>query len=130
MIENYRTGLLWNLFMQNPEIGPALTAVGFVPDNTPVNEPEAGVSLDITVTPNPVTDGVLTLNMHLNEAQLLSARLRDVKGKTVQKLFTATAFPSGEIRQSWPLNDLSSGLYFLEIVQTSGLVTTQKVIIH
>jgi len=29
MIENYRTGLIWNRFMKNPEIEPALTAIGF-----------------------------------------------------------------------------------------------------
>lgn len=32
MIENHRTGLLWKLFMANPEIGPALARIGFVPD--------------------------------------------------------------------------------------------------
>ena len=30
MIENYRTGLLWPLFMQNPEIAPMLAKIGFV----------------------------------------------------------------------------------------------------
>jgi hypothetical protein len=29
MIENHRTGLLWRLFMANPEIAPALDAIGF-----------------------------------------------------------------------------------------------------
>ncbi len=29
MIENYRTGLLWNLFMSNPEIQSGLTKLGF-----------------------------------------------------------------------------------------------------
>lgn len=29
MTENYRTGLLWNLFMQNPEIGQGLEKLGF-----------------------------------------------------------------------------------------------------
>jgi hypothetical protein len=29
MIENYRTGLVWKLFMSNPEIAPALEAIGF-----------------------------------------------------------------------------------------------------
>ena len=29
MIENHRTGLLWKLFMSNPEIDPALEAIGF-----------------------------------------------------------------------------------------------------
>lgn len=32
MIENYRTGLLWKLFMSNPEIGEALKKIGFVED--------------------------------------------------------------------------------------------------
>lgn len=32
MIENYRTGLLWRLFMSNPEIPPMLEKIGFIPD--------------------------------------------------------------------------------------------------
>lgn len=32
MIENHRTGLLWRRFMANPEIQPALDAIGFKPD--------------------------------------------------------------------------------------------------
>ncbi len=32
MIENYRTGLIWKNFMANPEIAPALKAIGFRPD--------------------------------------------------------------------------------------------------
>jgi exo beta-1,2-glucooligosaccharide sophorohydrolase (non-reducing end) len=32
MIENHRTGLLWKLFMSNPEIEPALAAIGFTRD--------------------------------------------------------------------------------------------------
>jgi hypothetical protein len=32
MIENQRTGLIWNLFMANPEIGTALEKIGFVAD--------------------------------------------------------------------------------------------------
>lgn len=32
MIENHRTGLLWKNFMANPEIAPALEAIGFRPD--------------------------------------------------------------------------------------------------
>jgi hypothetical protein len=32
MIENHRSGLLWDLFMANPEIAPALQNIGFAPD--------------------------------------------------------------------------------------------------
>jgi hypothetical protein len=34
MIENHRTGLVWEQFMKNPEIQPALDAIGFVKDET------------------------------------------------------------------------------------------------
>lgn len=33
MIENYRTGLVWKLFMSNPEIKPMLDRIGFKPDS-------------------------------------------------------------------------------------------------
>lgn len=32
MIENHRTGLIWELFMANPEVQSALEKIGFVPD--------------------------------------------------------------------------------------------------
>lgn len=35
MIENHRSGLLWEHFMANPEIGAALEKIGFVPDGKP-----------------------------------------------------------------------------------------------
>jgi hypothetical protein len=35
MIENHRTGLVWKNFMANPEIQPALDAIGFKPDTAP-----------------------------------------------------------------------------------------------
>ena len=34
MVENYRTGLLWKLFMSNPEIRPMLDRIGFVRDQS------------------------------------------------------------------------------------------------
>ena len=33
MVENYRTGLIWKMFMSNPEIKPMLDKIGFQPDN-------------------------------------------------------------------------------------------------
>lgn len=54
MIENYRSGLLWNLFMSNPEIIPALEEIGFVPDSTvAIHEPslpEANWNVYPTIT--------------------------------------------------------------------------------
>jgi hypothetical protein len=32
MVENHRTGLIWKMFMSNPEIQPMLDKIGFQPD--------------------------------------------------------------------------------------------------
>jgi hypothetical protein len=32
MVENYRSGLVWKMFMSNPEIQPMLDRIGFQPD--------------------------------------------------------------------------------------------------
>jgi len=32
MVENYRSGLVWKMFMSNPEIQPMLNKIGFQPD--------------------------------------------------------------------------------------------------
>ena len=34
MVENYRTGLVWKMFMSNPEIQPMLDKIGFHSDRT------------------------------------------------------------------------------------------------
>jgi len=39
MIENYRSGLLWSYFMANPEISPALNAIGFEEDPVSTDGP-------------------------------------------------------------------------------------------
>jgi exo beta-1,2-glucooligosaccharide sophorohydrolase (non-reducing end) len=36
MVENYRSGLIWKLFMSNPEIQPMLDKIGFQPDTNTV----------------------------------------------------------------------------------------------
>ncbi|MGA1867477.1 MAG: glucoamylase family protein [bacterium] len=38
MIENYRSGFIWDIFMQNKEITAAMEKVGFKPDNAPIPE--------------------------------------------------------------------------------------------
>jgi len=53
MIENYRTGLLWNAFMSNPEIAPALSSIGFEPDSTTVSNTRSVLAKALSVFPNP-----------------------------------------------------------------------------
>lgn len=58
MIENYRSGLLWNYFMQNEEIAVALDKIGFVEDSTTVAVPLLENKPEFTIMPNPVQSEV------------------------------------------------------------------------
>jgi hypothetical protein len=52
MIENSRSGLIWKQFMSNPEIQPALDAIGFVKDAS-----AGALSGEPTPTPQPSVSG-------------------------------------------------------------------------
>lgn len=56
MIENYRSGLLWNYFMASDEIKDGLSAIGFKDVLTDVSESD--VDQIIQIYPNPVRDKV------------------------------------------------------------------------
>lgn len=57
MIQNHRTELLWQKFMKNPEIKPALDAIGFVEDLTS-NTENTKIERSIKISPNPAIDEV------------------------------------------------------------------------
>lgn len=57
MIQNHRTELLWKKFMKNPEIKPALDAIGFVEDLTS-NTENTKIERSIKISPNPAIDEV------------------------------------------------------------------------
>jgi len=62
MIENHRTGLLWNLFMQNPEIAPALESIGFTED---LSTSASAFEFDAArskVYPNPANNWIIVDN--------------------------------------------------------------------
>lgn len=61
MIENYRSGLLWDAFMKNPEIAPALEAIGFVADPVAVhNDP---VQANLFIVYPTISDGQVYIQL-------------------------------------------------------------------
>lgn len=72
MIENYRTGLLWNFFMRNPEIEPTLLAIGFEPDSTTVSTRTPVLAKALNVFPNPSTG---TFNIELPAGMTVQAEV-------------------------------------------------------
>lgn len=62
MIENHRTGLLWNLFMSAPEIQNAIEEIGFEPDlSSSTVSTTFDPSLITHIQPNPATGNSIQL---------------------------------------------------------------------
>ncbi|MCC6462942.1 MAG: T9SS type A sorting domain-containing protein [Saprospiraceae bacterium] len=129
MLENHRTGLLWDLFMRDSAIRPALLACGFVPDNSVVDVAAAlPVGIDASVYPNPSQDGIFTLRLELEKPQVLSAVLTDQAGRRLRQVFAGRALPAGALEEKIDIGDLPQGVYFLQIKNIENQVLVKKVL--
>ena len=110
MIENHRTGLLWRLFMSNPEIKPALDAIGFVSDVTSVKNVENTEGSLFSISPNPSVDKMLVL-IDLQKSEVLNLEIADLTGRVVQTVFKDKNLPEGKTEISVETAGLASGFY-------------------
>lgn len=132
MMENYRSGLLWNLFMQNPEIQPALDAIGFVPDASGTRD------FDLTVKgftgqlwPNPLgRDQSFSLTLVLGRPQQLSAALWSVDGRLQRNLIDNKVFTTGTYQETFDRSGLPPGVYFLSVRNDQNQMISQKIILQ
>ena len=115
MIENHRSGLLWKNFMKNPEIEPALTALGFQKDVVSTTE-TLDNQYNINVFPNPIQDNILTLEMVFLEKANLSINVLDFSGKEVKKILKNQAVESGKWNSTFDVTDLLKGILFLQVI--------------
>jgi hypothetical protein len=134
MIENYRSSLLWNNFMKNPEIQPMLDAVGFVPD-TITNVIEEPGNPDnfrlIGAYPNPFNPSTKIMFV-LPLRQMVEITIYDTLGEKIRSLFNGE-LNSGVQSISWNArnnfnSEVSSGVYIYKIV-SGGKVLSGKVVL-
>ncbi len=137
MIENYRTGLLWKNFMQNPEIQTALDAIGFIKDNTTaLNTPlSKGVLTDsisddftLKIFPNPVQEQ-LTLEFDLIHNEAVSLDVVDITGRFIKNIFYKKFLPLGKNQITIDKTGLKSGFYIL-ILRGGNFEKKGKIIIN
>ena len=117
--------------MQNPEIQPALDAIGFVKDNTTaVKDPLSNISAELTlkIFPNPSAE-IFLIDIYLFKNDVLTLDVFDVNGRLVKNLFTKKAFLQGEQRISIEKTDLKSGFYRL-ILRGGNFEKNGKIIIY
>ncbi len=111
MIENYRTNLLWNLFMANPEIQPALDAIGFTEDLS-ATTPDATSELRWFLSPNPASEKVV-VEIFLPKTQTAALDLLNANGQRIKRIFENKNLEAGENRQEVAVDNLPTGTYFL-----------------
>jgi hypothetical protein len=122
MIENYRSGLLWNLFMSNEEIQPALDAIGFVPDSTVAVNDAGPSSLSWSVYPT-VNDGAFYVTLPEDAGQHhYEISIVNILGQTVYA--DHNLFPHNDF--NIPSNQ--SGLLWV-ILKEDAIVLGSKVIV-
>jgi len=120
MIENYRSGLLWEKFMANPEIQPALDAIGFVFDTEAVNENGWQNEDFLCCYPNPATD---VLNIRVSkEIQVQEINIFTAEGSMVK-----TIKPDSETIQV-DISSLQKSIYFIKI-KISGSTVIRRIVI-
>lgn len=124
MLENYRTELFWDLFNENPEIQPALDAIGFVADSAWITSLGDPLSEDWTVGPNPLGQEKAIIISGPEKYKTLSVVLFDLQGRKVSQ---ESILPSnaGEWQISFP--EMSAGTYYLGI-SSEGQKTHSQII--
>ena len=113
MIENYRSGFLWDLFMANAEIQPALDAIGFVPDSTNTVQ-DHDMAETISCFPNPVQHTLNITNIRIASVAIIT----NMHGQQV-KVFKNLNSTMVQL----PLDDLVNGLYHLTLYDGYHLTT-------
>jgi len=132
MIENQRTGLLWQLFMKNPEIAPALQVLGFQSDSSPSEEAFiAKNGFDALLFPNPIpaNGGLLNLEFSMLKKQKMTAQIFDGQGRVVQILFKDREMVAGVFQEKYQLQHLPTGVLLVEINNGTGGNRVQKLLV-
>jgi hypothetical protein len=112
MVENYRSGLLWDHFMADPEITGALEDIGFVEDiSSAVPEHK---QYGLMVTPNPGND-VRLIRFTLPQSQRISLTLNDVTGRLVNEVAGNTWYAAGTNEIELNMGKVPDGIYFLKL---------------
>ncbi len=115
MIENYRSGLLWDYFMQNEEIQSGLTAIGFEPDTTTTStrtEVVAANFFQLKSWPNPTSEQ-LQLSFFLNEKATVKMNVTDASGRPIKQLQKKQQLAPGPHRYTFDVSGTESGMYYL-----------------
>jgi len=113
MIENYRTGRVWERFMQNVDIQRGLQRAGFIPATDVargIGNPGFTLSQNF---PNPIRQAA-AIPFHLGAAGHVSLVLYDVTGRRVRSLVDGPR-EAGSHAVSFNAKGIPNGVYFIRL---------------
>jgi len=119
MIENYRSELLWTSFMSNPEIAPALEAIGFVEDPVSTHEPSYdGFNLKVYPT---ITRGDLYVTLPEGVANhSIEFNICDISGRKIA--FNQVEMNNELARLQFDQNKAIQGWYWLSVIVDNHVI--------
>lgn len=115
MIENYRTGKVWQRFMQNADVQRGLEKAGFTRVNAVAEPPTTSPAAFQLMQnfPNPFNP-TSTIRFSLPQREHVVLTLFDLAGREVQQLL-ARELPAGEHTVTFNARGLASGIYFYKM---------------
>jgi exo beta-1,2-glucooligosaccharide sophorohydrolase (non-reducing end) len=136
MIENFRSQLLWNCFMLNPEIQPALGAMGFVYDGSVDVTHDAETSARLALgapSPNPCR-GSAQFSYVLPASARVQLVIEDVRGREVARLCNGQQ-EAGRHAVRWDGRDghgrrVAPGIYLVHLTAGGASVSTKLLMLH
>ncbi len=127
MIENYRSQLLWNLFMKDEDIKTALTKIPFFPSQDPSDATDKDyIPAEFKLNqnyPNPFNP-TTKIEYQIPKSGHVLLKVYDLLGKEVATLVDEfkqagkyhSQFSIQKLYGDWAQSQLSSGVYFYRIV--------------
>ncbi len=125
MIENHRSSLLWDNFMANPEIAPALQSIGFIPD--PYGKEENANLNGTVIWPNPST-GNIKAGFYVEGTPDISISVTNLTGKLIA-LFNHNIISPGYNTIDLDLSSLTAGMYIVRFIADNQTTSTAKLMI-
>jgi hypothetical protein len=130
MMENYRNGNIWNIFMQNEDIQRGLERAGFEEITSIGEETWSRVPESYQVYqnyPNPF-NATTTINFYLPVPAHISLKLYDGLGQYI-KLLEVGSREAGEHRIQYHSRHLASGVYYYTLTVDRNHSITRKMIV-
>lgn len=115
MIENYRSGLLWEYFMRNEEILEAAQAVGFVEDSATTQLQETFLS-QVKMYPNPTIESMVVEGNN-QSGDLKNVIAIDEMGRAIDMSFEKVDNNKYVVF----MNKVPSGMYFVKVMFEKGV---------